>query len=203
MHCKSKTEKLRYRRPTPSQLKRLEHQWCYEGVAICQYIKDFVFAHKDVAQPTSGSHSQVLPSLGQLPLKIQGHKEQRDEFFKSQLFVPWALDVQENQDRIESIILLLFIFKKRTGRWKQKRILSRCQEIRFLISLYNLRKFTSICMFFFLLIRSSSQPSAFLSHNLEGSSQFPPPLESLFPYYFSLFFSRSKLFDLEIQRIYI
>lgn len=80
MNSKSKNEKLRYYKPTLSQLNRLEHQWWYEGVTICQYIKDFVFTHKDIAQPTSGSHSQILRSLGQLPLKYMGIKNMKMNF---------------------------------------------------------------------------------------------------------------------------
>lgn len=101
------------------------------GVAICQYIKELVFAHKDIAQPTSGSCSQILPSLGQTPTEIYGHKEQAkqkeqaNKFLKSQLFIHsrcMTVDVSENLGRIESTILLSFKKKKRTRRSWQKRI---------------------------------------------------------------------------------
>lgn len=80
-----------------------------------------MFAHKDIAQPTSGSCSQILPSLGQTPTEIYGHKEQAkqkeqaNKFLKSQLFIHsrcMTVDVSENLDRIESTILLSFKKKK-------------------------------------------------------------------------------------------
>lgn len=59
---------------------RLAHQSWHEGVAICQYIKDFVFTYKDIAQPTSGSCSQNLCSQGQLPLQYEGIKKREMNF---------------------------------------------------------------------------------------------------------------------------
>lgn len=85
MHSKSRNEKILLTNSFPVKQVGTAVVMC--GAAICQYIKDLVFAHKDIAQPTSGSCSQTLPSLGQLPLKYMGIRNRQMNFFKSQLLI--------------------------------------------------------------------------------------------------------------------